>query len=294
MPDSRSSRPSSAKLPSANFEGVTKEDVELAIIRYYGGENHRFSDSIRYDLLVSGVSYPPKAIFGLAAERVVGRTLVPSDFSGGLGSVCFRKLAELGYSVVPKRPIEELPEDAVEDLIGELPDVISVEVLQSCPLALLGKNNRAPRVGGRRLSRRAKELGDRAEECVFKQLAAQEAAGLIAGLVWLARNGQTPGWDIEYLDLPSRTKRRVEVKGALAASIGTFDLTANELNAALEFGPEYGLAFVTNSGTSRPKVFFLWDVAGWFRENQLVREPIVWNVRRGPVPMADTVAATTT
>lgn len=294
MPDPRSSRPSSAKLPSAKFDGVTKEDVELAIVRYHRGDFHRFSDSVRYDLLVRGVSYPPKAIFGLAAERVVGRTLGPSDFSGGLGSVCFRILAKLGYSVVPKWPIEEVPEDGVEEFVGELPEVVSVELLQSCPLVLLGKNNRAPRVGGRRLSRRAKELGDRAEECVFNQLAAQEAAGLITALVWLARSGETPGWDIEYRDLPSRAKRRVEVKGALAASIGAFDLTANELNAALEFGPEYGLAFVTDSGTGRPKIFFLWDVARWFRENQLVREPTVWSVRRGPVPAADTGAATTT
>jgi hypothetical protein len=86
------------------------------------------------------------------------------------------------------------------------------------------------------LSRRAKEFGDRAEESVFKQLAVQQAAGAITGLRWLAKEGLTPGWDIEYDDLPSHTRRRIEVKGALATSIGAFDLTANELNAALEHG----------------------------------------------------------
>ena len=100
------------------------------------------------------------------------------------------------------------------------------------------------------MSRRAKEFGDRAEESVFKQLAVQQAAGVITGLRWLAKEGLTPGWDIEYDDLPSRTRRRIEVKGALAALIGAFDLTANELNAALEYGPDYGLALVTDTGSA--------------------------------------------
>ena len=98
----------------------------------------------------------------------------------------------------------------------------------------------------------------------------------------MAREGQTPGWDIEYQELPLRAVKRIEVKGALAKSIGAFNLTANELKAALEFGPEFGLALVTETGSAQPKVFFLWDVARWFDENRLVREPQVWDVRSGP------------
>jgi len=69
---------------------------------------------------------------------------------------------------------------------------------------------------------------------------------------------------------------------ALAGSIGAFDLTANELNAALKYGPQFGLALVTDLGSAHPKVFYLWDAARWFGENRLVREPLVWGVRLGP------------
>ena len=276
----RSPRP--ARLPSSHFEGLTAEDVVAAIVRYNAGETHNFGESTRYDLVSQGVRYPPKAIFGLAAERVLKRRLTPADFAGGLGSICFRTLAKLGFSVVSKSAIEDLPDEDPELVVDVLPKVQAAEQHQDCPLAPKNKRSGAPRIGGRRLSRRAKELGDRAEECVFKQLEAKQATGQIAGLRWLAREGQTPGWDIEFQELPSRALRRIEVKGALAKSIGAFDLTANELKAALEFGPDFALALVTESSSTRPKVFYLWDVARWFTENRLVREPLVWGVRSGP------------
>ena len=274
--------PRSPRLPWSRFEGLTAEDVVAAIVRYNAGEAHNFGDSTRYDLVSHGVRYPPKAIFGLAAERVLGRQLTSADFAGGLGSICFRTLAKLGYSVVAKSAIEDLPDEDAETVVDVLLEVQAAEPHQDCPLASKNKRGGAPRIGGRRLSRRAKELGDRAEECVFKQLAAEQAVGRIDGLRWLAREGQTPGWDIEYQELPSHTFKRIEVKGALAKSIGAFDLTANELKAALEFGPNFGLALVTESVSARPKVFYLWDVARWFAQNRLVREPLVWGVRSGP------------
>ena len=276
----RSTRP--PRVPSIRFEGLTTQDVETAIARFEAGEIHNFADSTHYDLVRRGVRYPPKAIFGLAAERVLGRKLTPADFAGGLGSVCFRALAKLGYSVVTKSAIEDLPEEAVEAAPVPLPEVKAAQPQPTCPLAQPASVGGPARIGGRRLSHRAKELGDRAEECVFKQLTVEQAAGRITGLRWLAREGQTPGWDIEYEELPARAKRRVEVKGALAKSIGAFDLTENELQAALKFGPEFGLALVTESGSEQPKVFYLWDVARWFAENRLAREPLVWGVRLGP------------
>jgi hypothetical protein len=256
--------------------------VESAVVRYETDGSHSFGDSTRYDLLYRGVRYPPKAIFGLAAERVLGRPLTPADFAGGLGSICFRTLAKLGYTVVAKSAIDELPDEDGEVGNEILPNVGAAEPHPVCPLAQSASNGRAPRIGRRRLSRRAKQLGDRAEECVFKALAHDETSGRITKLRWPARDGQTPGWDIEYEELPSRTLKRIEVKGALAGRIGAFDLTSNELKAALQFGPEYGLALVTESGSVRPKVFYLWDVARWFEENRLAREPLVWGIRLGP------------
>jgi hypothetical protein len=276
----RSARP--PRLPTSRFEGLTAEDVDAAIVRYNAGEIHDFGESTRYDLVSRGVRYPPKAIFGLAAKRVLRRPLTPADFAGGLGSICFRTLARLGYSVVAKSAIENFPDEGAEIAAVALPTARPAEPQHDCPLESPSRPGGAPRIGGRRLSRRAKELGDRAEECVFKQLEAEQSAGRLAELRWLAREAQTPGWDIEYVELHSRVRRRVEVKGALAGSIGAFDLTANELNAALKYGPQFGLALVTDLGSAHPKVFYLWDAARWFGENRLVREPLVWGVRLGP------------
>jgi hypothetical protein len=48
-----------------------------------GGESHAFGPSTFYDLLVDGRRYPPKAVVGLAARRVLGRALRPDEFQGG-------------------------------------------------------------------------------------------------------------------------------------------------------------------------------------------------------------------
>jgi putative restriction endonuclease len=69
------------------------------------GVAHGFGPSIAYDLVVGGKPYPPKAVVGLAARRLAGRTLSPYDFKGGEGSRCFRVLQGLGFDIQPK-PID--------------------------------------------------------------------------------------------------------------------------------------------------------------------------------------------
>lgn len=270
----------SARITAAEFEGITKKDVESAIARLAGGASHPFADSIRYDLVLRGLRYPPKAIFGLAAERVINRPLVPADFKGGLGSVCFRILETLGYSIAPKTPVEDLPAET-EPPEEEIPEPIPAAPQNECPLVAARKGG-APHVGKRRLSKRAKVLGDWAEASVFKYLQAEQNAGRLAGLRWLAREGKTPGWDIEYRRLPGGDVCRVEVKGGMADRMGAFELTANELRAALEFGEGYSIALVTGSASEKPKVFFIENVARWLDESRLVREPLVWAFRLGP------------
>lgn len=83
--------------------GITAEHVRKALDDFDSkAVEHRFADSTRYDLLVDGRRYPPKAILGLAARHVTGRALTPEDFSGGEGSSCFRVLRRLGFEIVPK------------------------------------------------------------------------------------------------------------------------------------------------------------------------------------------------
>lgn len=63
---------------------------------------HTFADSTKYDLLFQNRRYPPKAVVGIAAELVNQISYRPRDFSGGIGSKCFRLLLSEGFHIVPK------------------------------------------------------------------------------------------------------------------------------------------------------------------------------------------------
>lgn len=105
------------------LDGLSREHVLGGIGRFEKGERHRFKDSTKFDLIHDGKPYPPKAIVGLAAIERDGNPLDPSDFTGGLGSKCFRVLTELGFEVVPKpesfqptadpKALEEMTREAV-------------------------------------------------------------------------------------------------------------------------------------------------------------------------------------
>lgn len=87
---------------------VTADDIRQAIAALDANVAHAFGDSVYYDLVHEGRRYPPKAIFGLALARHLGRPSVPSDFSGGEDSICFRVLRERGF-VIDKKPETPLP-----------------------------------------------------------------------------------------------------------------------------------------------------------------------------------------
>lgn len=79
---------------------ITREDIQEAITLLDRGEVHGFGPSIFYDVLEAGRRYPPKAVVGLAARRVLGRPLRPDEFSGGEESWAFRLLRDRGFSIV--------------------------------------------------------------------------------------------------------------------------------------------------------------------------------------------------
>ena len=97
-------------------QGITRDDVLGAIRRLDAGVEHGFGPSLKYDLVFEGRRYPPKAVVGLAAERLAGRVLEPGDFSGGQDSKSTRILRDFGF-VVALKPGEADPVDA------ELPEM---------------------------------------------------------------------------------------------------------------------------------------------------------------------------
>jgi 5-methylcytosine-specific restriction enzyme A len=75
------------------------------------GIDHSFSPSTGYDLLFNGKRFPPKAVAGLAARRIIGETLRPDDFTGGRGSRCFRILEQAGFSIITKAGVDPFPDE---------------------------------------------------------------------------------------------------------------------------------------------------------------------------------------
>ena len=86
-------------------EGILAADViEAAALFSSKSVPHDFHESEKFDVIVEGKRLPPKAILGLAAMRVLGMPLKPSDFSGGEDSQCFKLLRSLGFEVLLKEP----------------------------------------------------------------------------------------------------------------------------------------------------------------------------------------------
>lgn len=83
-------------------EQITREDILGALAALQRGEPHSFGPSTFYDLLEKGRRYPPKAVVGLAARRVLGRALRPDEFSGGQESWAFALLRDRGFTIVKK------------------------------------------------------------------------------------------------------------------------------------------------------------------------------------------------
>lgn len=85
-------------------DNVERKSVLTAIIELeHGAVEHGFDESTKFDILHEGRRYPPKAIIALATKAETGQLPTPSDFSGGVGSKCFRLLRDAGFRVVPKR-----------------------------------------------------------------------------------------------------------------------------------------------------------------------------------------------
>lgn len=105
------------RLPAATQRLVTPAMIDEAIEAFLAGAHHNFSGSTDYDLLLpSGERLPPKAIFGLALSKVIGRPAKPVDFSAGWGEPCFDIIEDAGYPIVPKNEVlPSTPPDADDE-----------------------------------------------------------------------------------------------------------------------------------------------------------------------------------
>ena len=89
---------------------------------------YRFGKSVKFDVLINGKLYPPKAICGIAYELVTGEALKPADFPGAKDGPWHSLLKKYRFPIIPKTP-SGIDEDVTDE---DLPafDAVSTEELR--------------------------------------------------------------------------------------------------------------------------------------------------------------------
>ncbi|GMB80937.1 hypothetical protein NN6n1_17200 [Shinella zoogloeoides] len=105
-----------SRLPVETLRRVEPWMIDKAIEAIKSGVQHNFLDSTDYDVLLpTGERLPPKAVFGVALEKVIGRPAMPSDFSGGIGTPCFSSIEDAGYPIIQKSERVAPPQSEFDD-----------------------------------------------------------------------------------------------------------------------------------------------------------------------------------
>jgi Domain of unknown function (DUF3883) len=140
----------------------------------------------------------------------------------------------------------------------------------------------ATRSAGPRRTRFSKLIGDRAEEVVMRMLLHQG----VKGLRWLAREGLTPGWDIEFVGDDGELVA-VEVKGTSGDAFTSFDVTAAEWEMARQMRGRFRIVLVARCLSDSPVVFWLKDPLEGAERNSICVVPAVWRITLGVVGPRD-------
>ena len=128
------------------------------------------------------------------------------------------------------------------------------------------------RYGTRPSSRELREIGDWAEELVYRWLFKTLEGTERDTLDWVAQRGETPGWDIAYTS-ESGAQIHVEVKATKQGRFSGIDVTGNEWRAAAGDGKNYVLALVTRAMSQQPNVAMVWDPAKHAADGGMAVEP---------------------
>lgn len=214
----------------------------------------------------------------LAAKGLTGQF---ENIQQNLWSVGIRSIDEDTYErIIAAAGLANLSEPPLEQQF-QLPGMSMVIPIEDNQLIATVKKSGGPVNDTSRIlsitrySRHSKLIGDRAEEVAFKWL--EQNLKEVKELRWVAREGLTPGWDIQYKDL-SGTLHAVEVKGSTGAAFTTFELTANELSAANAMGNTYWLMLVADCFSSNPRVQRIQGLSHLIELGELSTEPIRWRV----------------
>ena len=130
-----------------------------------------------------------------------------------------------------------------------------------------------------RRSKRAKEIGDWAEQVVFRMVL--DCCDGRTNHVHRAAIGETPGWDIDYIDANGE-RQLVEVKGTVAAAFTNVDLTINEFESAKRHGARYWLYLAARCLTGSPVVQVIQNPAAYLTNGEWTATPQSFLIEFGP------------
>ncbi|MEQ6123033.1 DUF3883 domain-containing protein [Pseudotenacibaculum sp. MALMAid0570] len=121
-------------------------------------------------------------------------------------------------------------------------------------------------------SKNAKEVGDLGEQLVYEYL---KSSG-VNSLVWHANVGETPGYDISFID-KNNNPNYVEVKTTTGKLFNNFLMTINEVNSAKKLGVNYKVYLVSDCLSSSPKLNIIDNPT---LESNFIFEPISFKVTK--------------
>ena len=215
----------------------------------------------------------------------------------------YERFAEPVAAKVDGLNLEDIPSNAWRDGVRALDPAVYARIMSSAraqpPLSAIAprpaevfittsdtlivppapKDAGGRRSGGRpRRSKKAKLVGDWAELIVMQHL--REAHPDATEITHRANIGETPGWDIDFVDRAGRL-RRVEVKGTVGGGFTGVEFTAGELRAARTHGVDYWLYLVAGCLTSAPRVQAIQDPANHLVEGIWTATPVLFELRFG-------------
>lgn len=104
-----------------------------------------------------------------------------------------------------------------------------------------------------RYSQESKKIGDHGEQIVIKYLQSLGKEVQKDSIIWHAKIGETPGYDISYLD-ENGEQVCVEVKSTTGKKFMNFIMTSNEIESAKELKNKYKIFLVADCLSQKPKI----------------------------------------
>jgi hypothetical protein len=205
--------------------------------------------------------------------------VIPANF----WSVGVREIPEATYLEILNRagygpPVTapSLPGLELPPIESVTPDVVVSSLL---PVTQRQTNTGVGRSrGSSRHSPFSAALGRRGEEVVKKHLESTLSQTEAATIRWVSKEGETPGWDIEYKSTNGLVC--IEAKASSGPALPTIELTAGEWRAAEIHRERYLLALVANVKTRSPLIEYLCDPFGLVASGKLRLEPQIWRLNR--------------